>query len=46
MLGGTWQAPRGCHIGGDFLLACKIDRGVKPALIVFVRAGAQADVFE
>jgi mRNA interferase YafQ len=36
---------RECHIGGDFLLAYKLDDSAKPGLIVFVRAGTHADLF-
>jgi len=41
-LGGDWE----CHIGGDFLLAYKLDDRGKCGLIVFVRAGTHADLFE
>lgn len=44
-LKGEWQGHRECHIGGDFLLAYKIDDTGKPGLIVFVRAGTHADLF-
>ena len=36
----------GVVIGGDFLLAYKLDDGSKPGLIVFVRVGTHADLFE
>ncbi|WP_090140036.1 type II toxin-antitoxin system YafQ family toxin [Limnohabitans sp. DM1] len=45
-LGGDWEGRRECHIGGDFLLAYKIDDDGKHGLIVFVRAGTHADLFE
>ena len=45
-LSGDWEGHRECHIGGDFLLAYKLDDGAKPGLIVFVRAGTHADLFE
>ena len=45
-LGGDWAGHRECHIGGDYLLAYKLDDSAKPALIVFVRAGSHADLFE
>jgi mRNA interferase YafQ len=45
-LKGAWQGHRECHIGGDFLLAYKLDDRVEPGLIVFVRAGTHADLFE
>ena len=45
-LGGDWEGHRECHIGGDFLLAYKLDDGGKHGLIVFVRAGTHADLFE
>ena len=42
-LGGDWKGHRECHIGGDFLLAYKLDDSAKHGLIVFVRAGTHAD---
>lgn len=40
-LKGNWVDHRECHIGGDFLLIYRIDAN----LIVFVRAGTHADLF-
>lgn len=45
-LSGEWAGHRECHIGGDFLLAYKLDGSEKQGLIVFVRAGTHADLFE
>lgn len=45
-LGGDREGYRECHIGGDFLLAYKLDDHGKNGLIVFVRAGTHADLFE
>ena len=45
-LGGDWDGHRECHIGGDFLLAYKLDDSAKNGLIVFVRTGTHADLFE
>ena len=45
-LGGDWAGHRECHIGGDFLLAYKLDDSSKHTLIVFVRTGTHADLFE
>ena len=45
-LGGDWKGHRECHIGGDFLLAYKLEDSAKQGLIVFVRAGTHADLFE
>jgi mRNA interferase YafQ len=45
-LGGDWQGHRECHIGGDFLLVYRVDDGSKRDLIVFVRTGTHADIFE
>jgi len=42
---GDWEGHRECHIGGDFLLAYKLDDSAKPGLVVFVRAGTHADLF-
>ena len=43
---GPWQGHRECHIGGDFLLAYKLDRTGKSETVIFVRAGTHADLFE
>lgn len=45
-LGGDWNGHRECHIGGDFLLAYRLDEGGKSDQIVFVRTGTHADIFE
>ncbi len=44
-LKGDWQVFRECHVGGDFLLIYKLDKG-KSEIILFVRAGTHADLFE
>ncbi len=44
-LKGTLSAFRECHIGGDFLLMYRLEEGA-PGLVVFVRAGTHADLFE
>ena len=45
-LNGDWLGHRECHIGGDFLLAYKLDGSRKTDLVVFVRAGTHAELFE
>ena len=45
-LGGEWEGHRECHIGGDFLLAYKLDDSGKHGMVVFVRTGTHADLFE
>jgi len=45
-LKGDWQGYRECHIGGDFLLIYKLDDSGKTGLIVFVRAGTHAELFD
>jgi mRNA interferase YafQ len=45
-LDGNWQGYRECHIGGDFLLAYKIEDNGKHSLVVFVRAGTHVELFE
>ena len=42
---GNWEGHRESHIGGDFLLAYKVDDGGKTGQIVFVRAGTHAEMF-
>ena len=44
-LKGDWAGHRECHIGGDFLLAYKIDDSSKTGQVIFVRAGTHADLF-
>ena len=43
---GDWSGHRECHIGGDFLLIYRIGDSGKSGLVVFVRAGTHADLFE
>jgi mRNA interferase YafQ len=45
-LKGEWAGYRECHIGGDFLLAYKVDDSDEAGLVVFIRAGAHADLFD
>jgi len=45
-LGGDWDGHRECHVGGDFLLAYKLNNETKVEQIIFVRAGSHADLFE
>lgn len=45
-LGGDWEGHRECHVGGDFLLAYKLDSSSKVEQVIFVRAGTHADLFE
>ena len=44
-LKGDWTGHRECHIGGDFLLAYKIDDSGKVGQAIFVRAGTHAELF-
>ena len=45
-LGGDWAGYRECHVGGDFLLAYRLDASSKQGTVIFVRAGTHADLFE
>jgi mRNA interferase YafQ len=45
-LKGDWEGHHECHIGGDFLLAYKVDSGGRSETIVFVSAGTHADLFD
>jgi mRNA interferase YafQ len=45
-LSGNYAGHRECHIGGDFLLVYKLDESAKHGLIVFVRVGTHAELFE
>lgn len=44
-LSGDWIGHRECHIGGDFLLAYRVDDDCKPGEVVFVRTGTHAELF-
>ncbi len=44
-LKGSWSDHRECHIGGDFLLIYQL-QGSAHELVVFVRAGTHAELFE
>lgn len=43
---GDWADHRECHIGGDFLLIYRLSSRGSRKGIVFVRAGAHAELFE
>ena len=45
-LTGNWAGHRECHVGGDFLLIYQLDDTGRRGLVVFVRAGTHADLFE
>ena len=45
-LEGDWSGYRECHVRGDFLLIYKIYEESKRELVVFVRAGTHAQLFE
>jgi mRNA interferase YafQ len=44
-LKGEWEGHRECHIGGDFLLAYRLDDSGRTGLVIFTRAGTHADLF-
>jgi mRNA interferase YafQ len=46
-LKGEWAGYRECHVGGDFLLICKLDdQAGKGGMIVFIRAGTHSELFK
>jgi mRNA interferase YafQ len=45
-LKGDWDGHRECHVGGDFLLVYRLAETPASGLIVFVRAGTHAELFE
>jgi mRNA interferase YafQ len=45
-LTGNWDDHRECHVGGDFLLIYRLEQQGKQEMIVFVRAGTHAELFE
>ncbi len=44
-LSGDWEGFRECHVGGDFLLIYKLDKGSKFDSVVFTRAGTHSELF-
>ncbi len=45
-LKGEWSDHRECHIGGDFLLIYQLHGGASSEVVIFVRAGTHAELFE
>ena len=45
-LSGDWANYRECHVGGDFLLIYRVDGKAPHEVVVFVRTGTHADLFE
>lgn len=45
-LKGEWDGYRECHIGGDFLLVYRLAETPPGGLVIFVRTGTHADLFE
>jgi mRNA interferase YafQ len=45
-LKGEWADHRECHIGGDFLLIYQRQGSGSNEMVVFVRAGTHAELFE
>ena len=44
-LNGQWSNHRECHVGGDFLLVCRIDDDIGPSgTVVFVRTGTHNEL--
>ena len=44
--GKDWKDHRECHIGGDFLLVYRLEGNGSGEMVIFVRAGTHADLFE
>lgn len=45
-LKGEWADHRECHIGGDFLLIYQLQGNANNEILIFVRAGTHAELFE
>ena len=45
-LKGDWSGYRECHVGGDFLLIYRVDDSATPGVIVFIRTGTHAQLFD
>ena len=45
-LAGDWLGYRESHVGGDFLLIYEVEAAGQPGMVVFVRTGTHAELFE
>ena len=45
-LAGNWADHRECHVGGDFLLIYQLRGAGADEVVIFVRAGTHAELFE
>lgn len=45
-LTGDWTSYRECHVGGDFLLIYRLDGKAPDEVLIFVRTGTHAELFE
>ena len=45
-LKGDWTNHRECHVGGDFLLIYRLDGKGQHEMVVFIRAGTHAELFD
>ena len=45
-LAGEWNSHRECHVGGDFLLIYQLGDTGNHGLVIFVRAGTHAELFD
>lgn len=45
-LKGDWTNHRECHVGGDFLLIYRLDGKGQREMVVFIRAGTHAELFD
>ncbi|WP_071841814.1 MULTISPECIES: type II toxin-antitoxin system YafQ family toxin [Yersinia] len=45
-LKGDWGNFRECHVGGDFLLICKLNSRSKISQIIFTRTGTRSELFD
>lgn len=45
-LTGEWAGHRECHVGGDFLLIYRQEDQGKHGMVVFVRCGTHAELFD
>jgi mRNA interferase YafQ len=45
-LKGGWEGHRECHVGGDFLLAYRLDDTGPDGMIIFVRTGTHSELFD
>ena len=45
-LQGDWKSHRDCHVRGDWILIYRLDESEDEEVVIFVRTGSHAELFE